>query len=117
MYCSKCGKEIKDDEKYCGSCGEITANNNYNLIISRPNKVMGCAVQLHVTIGDTEYELGAGREYKITLPKGSHVIKYKIWCRREHEVTVTIEDGKVCNVIFAYDALWGGFKISKKSVL
>lgn len=41
MYCSNCGKKIENDEKYCGSCGTITSNNNYNLIISRPNKVMG----------------------------------------------------------------------------
>lgn len=117
MFCGNCGKKLEDDEKYCANCGSITANNNYNLIISRPNKVMGCAVQLHVTIGDTNYELGAGNDYKITLPNGTYTIKYKIWCRREHEVNVTIEDNKVCNVIFAYDALWGGFKISKNSVL
>ena len=33
MYCSKCGKEITDDSKFCYSCGsevEIKENKNCN---------------------------------------------------------------------------------------
>ena len=53
----------------------------------------------------------------VKLKEGVHTVKYNIWCRREHSVDVTIEKGKVCKVIFKYDALWGGFKVDKKSVL
>lgn len=117
MFCGSCGAELKDGEKFCASCGAENEMADYNLEIIRPGKIMGCAVDLHVTIGDTQYELGAGKSFKIKLDNGEHTIKYKIWCRREHEVIVNIEDNKVCRVEFVYDALWGGFKISKKSVL
>lgn len=88
-----------------------------NLIISRPGKVMGFAVELHITVDNQHYDLGAGNTINLKLNNGEYHIKYKIWCRAEHEVVVHIEDNKVCNVIFKYDALLGGFKVSKKSVL
>jgi hypothetical protein len=98
---------------YCENCGNKIAN----LIIERPGKVMGVLVDLNVTVGDTTYALGANKSYKFKLPNGIYNIKYKIWCRREKEVIVSIEDNKVCHIEFVYDALWGGFKVSKNSIL
>lgn len=116
MFCENCGEKIVEHEKFCGSCGN-PVNGDANLVISRPGTVMGFAVKLHVTINDQEYDLGAGSTIKLKLNNGEYTIKYKIWCRREHEVVIHVEDNKVCEVIFDYDALWGGFKVSKKSVL
>lgn len=116
MKCEKCGANVLNNEKFCGSCG-APVESDANLVLSRPGTVMGFAVQLHVTINDQEYDLGAGNTIKLKLNNGEYTVKYKIWCRREHEVVVNIEDNKVCEVIFEYDALWGGFKVSKKSIL
>ncbi len=117
MNCKNCGNSLNEGEVFCGNCGVSVNNEEVNLVISRPGKVMGCAVQLHIDLDGASYDLGAGQDIKLTLGKGAHVIKYKVWCRSEHEVTVNIEDNKVCQVIFSYDALLGGFKVSKKSVL
>lgn len=116
MFCSSCGAKMSAKDDKCPSCGESSAG-AFNLKISRPGKIMGCAVKLHVTVDDIEFDLSANDEKVLTLSKGVHTVKYNIWCRREHSVDVTIEDGKVCHVIFSYDALWGGFKVSKKSTL
>lgn len=115
MFCSNCGTKIENKTGVCPSCGTLASEGN--LKISRPGKIMGCAVKLHITVDDIEFDLGAGSSKELNLSAGVHTVKYNIWCRREHSVDVTIEDGKVCDVIFVYDALWGGFKVSKKSTL
>lgn len=116
MECENCENELKATDTFCESCGTKVSSDN-NLIISRPGKFAGAAVALHITIDDMEFDLRAGEEKGLRLANGAHVVKYKIWCRREHEVTVNIEDNKVCSIIFKYDALWGGFKVAKNSVL
>ncbi len=116
MFCSKCGTKIIDGETICHNCGE-KASEEFNLKVSRPGAIMGFAVKLHITIDDIEFDLAANDERTLNLSEGVHTVKYNIWCRREHEVQVTIEKEKMCHVIFKYDALWGGFKVSKKSIL
>ena len=116
MFCTNCGTKIENDETICKSCNQ-EIKSDYNLKVSRPGKIMGCAVKLHITIDDIEFDLAANDEKTLNLNEGVHIVKYNIWCRREHEVNVKIEKGKVCEVIFKYDALWGGFKVSKNSIL
>ena len=116
MFCENCGTKLENNEKVCKSC-ETKYKEGYNLKISRPGKIMGFAVKLHITVDDTEFDLAANDEKTLNLSEGIHTVKYNIWCRREHEVNVKIEKDKICEVIFKYDALWGGFKISKKSIL
>jgi hypothetical protein len=33
MYCSKCGKELRDGEKFCGACGTAVGTNGQNLTL------------------------------------------------------------------------------------
>lgn len=115
MYCKKCGAKTENETNICVDCEKI-GNNEFNIKISRPS-AMGFAVKLHVTVDDIEFDLASNDEKVFNLTEGVHTVKYKVWCRREHQVDVSIEKGKLCHVIFKYDALWGGFKISKKSVL
>lgn len=117
MFCGSCGNKLNNGDTFCGSCGKRIENQQYNLIISRPGTVAGFAVKLHIDINGNMYELGAGETINLNLPVGVYKVKYKIWCRREHEVEVHVEDGKIASVIFEYDALWGGFKVSKNSNL
>ena len=116
MFCSECGAKMENTQDTCPSCGKKKGR-EFNLKISRPGKIMGFAVKLHITVDNIEFDLAANDEKTLKLNNGVHTIKYNIWCRREHSIDVTIADGKVCNVIFVYDALWGGFKVSKKSTL
>lgn len=116
MFCPNCGNNVANNEKFCESCGSAIEVVDANVILSRPG-AMGFAVKLHITIDDQEYDLGSSSSIKLKLSNGEYHVKYKIWCRREHEVVIHVLDNKVCEVIFNYDALWGGFKVSKKSVL
>lgn len=118
MFCGNCGNKLNNGDTFCGTCGTKVENvQDYNLTISRPGTVMGFAVKLHIDINDESYELGAGDTINLNLPVGEYVVKYKIWCRKEHDVTVRVENGKNASIIFEYDALWGGFKVSKDSNL
>ena len=47
MFCESCGAKIGKDDKACKSCGKEIVN-DCNLIVSRPGKLMGCAVKLHM---------------------------------------------------------------------
>lgn len=115
MFCESCGEKLESKDAVCKACG--SKNGEYNLVISRPGKIFGFAVKLHITIDDIEFDLAANEERFLKLSKGVHTVKYNIWCRREHSIDVSLEDGKNAKVIFIYDALWGGFKVSKKSTL
>ena len=118
MNCVKCGTKLEKDEFYCSKCGaNIGTAENANLVITRPGKVIGCAVKLMVTVDGVEYPLAAGGRLDLCLSEGVHNVKYNIWCRREKNVDVTIEKGKVASIIFTYDFIWGGFKVNKKSNL
>lgn len=116
MFCGNCGTKLENGENVCSKCGQAVGD-EFNVKISRPGAIMGFAVKLHITVDDIEFDLAASDEKTLNLTEGVHTVKYNIWCRREHEVNITVEKGKVCQVIFKYDALWGGFKVSKKSVL
>lgn len=115
MFCENCGTKIENGKNACVNCGKEVVS-DFNLKISRSG-VMGFAVKLHITVDDIEFDLAANDERVLNLSEGVHTVKYNIWCRREHQVDVIIEKDKVCQVIFKYDALWGGFKVSKKSIL
>ena len=119
MFCPKCGNNLNDNAVFCGSCGaSINANPaDNNLTISRPGKLMGAAIKISVSINGVETKIGAGETHSFKLTPGMAVIKYKVWCRREKEVTINVQEGKQYSIIFKYDPLWGGFKVSKKSIL
>ena len=123
MFCPKCGYALKGNDAFCPSCGlNINGNSqpsvtNTNLVIARPGKVMGCAINLKITVNGTEVKLGAGDTLNFNMPVGPCSVKYKFWCRREKEVLINIQSGRQYSVIFKYDPLWGGFKIGKDSII
>ena len=121
MFCPKCGNNVSEGAAFCNNCGTQVSGAvnpaNNNLIISRPGKFIGVAVDLRVIINGVEVKLGAGETMGFNLSPGMAVIKYKIWCRREKEVVINVQTGRQYSIIFKYDALWGGFKIGKESVL
>lgn len=119
MFCPKCGNNVEEGKSFCGNCGtNVNANpENNNLTISRPGKIMGAAINITVNVNGVETKIGAGDTVGFNLSPGMAVIKYKVWCRREKEVTINVTPGKQYSIVFKYDPLWGGFKIGKDSVL
>lgn len=116
MVCPNCKAELIGTEAFCTKCG-INLRNTVNLVISRPGKFMGCAIALDVTVNNQPFKLGAGEDLKLCISNGDCVVKYSFWCRREKEVILNIQPGKQYSIVFKYDALWGGFKIGKESIL
>ena len=118
MYCGNCGTPLNNGIcPRCSSMNNMQVNNQNNLMISRPGTFMGFAVKLDVTVNGQLVKLGAGDTFYFAVPFGPCVVKYKFWCRREKEVFINVQPNRGYSVIFKYDALWGGFKISDESIL
>ena len=118
MYCGNCGTLLNNG--ICPRCSNMNNMQNNipsNLMISRPGTFMGFAAKLDVYVNDQLLKLGAGETFYYNLPFGPCVIKYKFWCRRAKEIVINIQPNRSYSVIFEYDALWGGFKVSNSSIL
>ncbi len=88
------------------------------LIIKRKKSVWGCAIKMHIDIDESEkFDLSNNEEKEVDLTKGEHIIKYKVWNRREKSIVIKAEEGKEYAMIFKYDPMWGGFKLAKESVV
>lgn len=88
------------------------------LEIRRKKSIWGCAIKMHIDVdGSEKFDLGNNEFKEVDLTKGEHTIKYKVWNRREKSVVINAQDGKEYKILFKYDALWGGFKLDKKSVI
>ena len=131
MFCPRCGTQCSDTDKFCIGCGNILEVSqpqiNNQVFIAPTGKctlqikrdtMMGFLVDLTVTINDDkQYSIDTGEGVTLDLFPGTYVIKYKVWNRREQSVTLNAKNGGNYKLLFGYDALWGGFKVSKKSVL
>lgn len=119
MFCTKCGSKVEG--RFCSSCGSPVEDNNLqqnNLIIERVKGVMGVAINIDITVDNSNIiKLPNGSKLTYNLEPGVHTITYKVWCRRQKDVSINVEPGKNYYIKFVYDPLWGGFKISKDSIL
>ena len=118
MYCGNCGSLLNNG--VCPKCSNMNNMQNNvppNLMISRPGTFMGFAVKLDVYVNGQLVKLGAGDTFYFTVPYGQCVVKYDFWCRRAKEIVINVQPNRNYSVIFKYDALWGGFKVSDESIL
>ena len=92
-------------------------NNQVSLSVVRPNSFIGSAVKIDITIDNYPYQLANDKTLTFNLVPGHHVITYKVWCRRLKTVEIDAVAGKSYSIIFKPDLLWGGFKLSKDSIL
>ncbi len=95
----------------------MESNENGNLTISRKKSFCGMAIDIHIEVDQEKFNLSNGQAKSLNIDVGEHIIKYKVWNRREKSVTLNVESNKQYKINFKYDALWGGFKIAKDSVL
>ena len=113
MKCFNCNNDVSIKTAFCTNCG-VNLKKTINLTISSPGKYMGFAIKLKIYVNDEEVLIGAGETINLNMPVGPCNIRYKFWCRREKNVTIYVVPDKTYSVVFKYDPIWGGFKISKK---
>lgn len=124
-FCIACGNPLNIDKQAQISSGNQIAFNQTNqnniatgqLILRRNGKVMGFAIDIHITINGVPYKLKAGDNLTFNLSPGNYQITYKVWCRREKAVSINVIPGNYYILDFVYDPLWGGFKLGKESKL
>ena len=126
--CQRCGNELVNGQNFCNGCGmpinNQNMNNGYNvmnsstgmgkLILSRQNKIWGCAMNLTVLINGYTYSLCNGQSYNLDLTPGVYNITWKFWSRRNKSIQINVMPGGFYCVDFKPDYLWGGFKLSDK---
>lgn len=78
MYCSNCGKEIKEKVQFCPSCGK-PVHSLYScdaLIIERKTQDSAMKYKMSVRInGGIKYNLMPGERVEIPLNKGKHILE------------------------------------------
>ena len=100
MFCKNCGKQLKDDDAFCPSCGQsvgyvasadnvqVNSSKTVKLIIHRKKSFFGAAVSTKIHIdgqmvasvksnGKAEFDLVPGT-HELTLDMWSGVGKYNI---------------------------------------
>ncbi len=122
--CPNCGNPIVNSSNFCKKCGiqlnqstQTNTSETGHLSISRKKSFYGCAISLSVVINNSDYKMNSGDVLKFDLQPGRYIIAYKVWCRRQKEITIDVVAGGTYFVEFVNDYLWGGFKISKNSKL
>lgn len=113
MNCTKCGKEIDNNSKFCTYCGEkttLTNNSMGKITFKRPGSFIGCLVSIKVYI-DKVYvgSLKDSGSFTCDISYGKHEIITELWsgsCKREIEVkqekpnleaTVSLQMGLITN--------------------
>ena len=95
----------------------VNGNEVGTLCINRPNLFVGCLIDIELTVDGYPYKLSNGGQLLFNLTPGPHVITHKVWCRRVQTINVFVQPRFNYLIDFKYDWIWGGFKLSDKSIL
>lgn len=94
MFCTKCGKEHKQNENFCTYCGNKLNNiKKGNITIHRIGRYVGCLLDIEILIDKKKVGLLQNRkEISINIPIGTHKIIYdSVFGIQEQEITITDE--------------------------
>ena len=94
MFCTKCGKEHKQNENFCTYCGnKLNAIRMGNVTIHRIGRYVGCLLDIEILIDKKKVGLLQNRkEISINIPIGTHKIIYdSVFGIQEQEITITDE--------------------------
>ena len=89
MFCSNCGFQINQNEKFCGHCGECLNNNQqniqtsninnatYRLTLTRPKNFVASLVKFKIYIDNIEVgTIKNGETVVLNVTSGNHVISF-----------------------------------------
>lgn len=75
MYCTNCGKEMKEDALFCTGCGIKKGESGYLIKVTRPKKIFGVAISFKIYVDDVELgKLSNGVSLEKRVPAGSHKV-------------------------------------------
>ena len=122
MFCKKCGKELKENTKFCASCGapieeanniqeenqnaniqsvgdtNIQSGKMVKLVINRNKKMLGFAIGIVVELDGTQVTvLKNGQSYETEVTVGQHQLLLKtVGESTDKLLNITPELNKVC---------------------
>lgn len=109
MKCSKCGNEIREDEKFCSGCGaksEFADMPRGKIIIKRKKSFVGCVIPFSVYIDGVQKEsINNGKTLIFDVIYGTHVVHFNSLKDKENR-EITISENKQ-SVTFNIKAKFG----------
>lgn len=101
MFCNKCGKEVKEGEKFCNHCGEKQTPNIGSIVFARQNKYYGCLMNVDIFMdGNLVASVGNGKEVTVPASIDTHKFAFNLWSGNAiTDITITPEHPNI-KVVF-----------------
>jgi len=97
VKCSKCGNEIKENEKFCKGCGaksEFADMPRGKIIIKRKKSFVGCAIPFSIYIDGVQKEsISNGKTCVFDCIYGTHTVHFNSMKDKENR-EITINENK-----------------------
>lgn len=102
MFCTSCGKEIKNDSKFCVGCGKEVINAKKKdvtckITFHRVSRFFGCAATIKVFVdGELVGSISNNGTLEKAVSAGTHKISFSLWSGANlEEITVTEKEPNV----------------------
>lgn len=115
MFCEKCGKEVKEDTKFCSSCGNVINAQVGSIIFARKTQFSGSVVPITIYMdGNLIGDASIGDELEVPTTVGKHEVTLKFWgIKVTDEIELTEENPNI-KVVFK---LKMGLLMSKPKII
>ncbi len=99
MFCSKCGKEEKENLKFCTNCGDklIKEDTDGSILFERKSQFYGVLVPVKVYLdGELVATLKAGEKLSVPVSVGDHKLAFNLWSGNgQYDIKVTKENPNI----------------------
>lgn len=99
MFCSKCGKEEKENVKFCTNCGNklIQDENDGSILFERKKQFYGVLVPVKIFLdGKLVGSVKAGEKISVPVTVGDHKLAFNLWSGNgQYDIKVSKENSNI----------------------
>lgn len=99
MFCSKCGKEEKENVKFCTNCGNklIKDENDGSILFERKKQFYGVLVPVKIFLdGKLVGSVKAGEKISVPVTVGDHKLAFNLWSGNgQYDIKVSKENSNI----------------------
>lgn len=97
MFCTKCGKEITENTKFCNNCGSVINAQMGSITFKRKKQFIGCLMPISIYVDNILVgSVMVGDDRKVPVAVGNHTIKLGFWGHKTpYEISLTEENPNI----------------------